>query len=280
MNTIAVIGAGVMGQGIAWTFARSNCNVVQITNSLNDENRKRIELSYKKLSRIDKIMGLSCDDYSVVLSRISLSTDISAATSAEFVIECVVEDVTVKKNVFISLLPYIKEGVALATNTSSLSITELSSVLQDYGKNLVGVHFFNPAPVMELVEIVGGINSDKNIIIKWQELIKNINKKSVIVEEYPGFIVNRLIMPMINEAVNLLDNGIASIKEIDMAMKLGANHPLGPLELADMIGIDVVYAILETLYNETGESRYKPAYTLKKMKLANRLGKKTKRGFY
>lgn len=280
MLKIAVIGSGQMGQGIAWTFAREGHEVMQYHHQYDEKKITKVCKFYNVLGRVDRKAGLVNDSIKEAIGRINHISDLNDVRECDYVIECVVEDIEVKKRIFSKIDEVVKKDTVLATNTSSLSITEISSCLNNLNDNVIGLHFFNPAPTMELVEIVKGLNTSSEVVEKCSLLVSSINKQAVIVEEYPGFIVNRLIMPMINEAVHLLDVRVASAKEIDMAMKLGANHPLGPLELADLIGIDVVYAILKTLYSETGEVRYKPAYTLKKMQLSNKLGRKVKSGFY
>lgn len=277
--TSVVIGAGTMGLGISYLLCR---HLGRVTIIVRDPSTKSDKLKYIqqlaiKDERRDKL--LDGDTAEELIKRISFATGYESVETADFIIEAVSENINVKLEVMRNIAKYSNSNAILATNTSSLSVTQLASVYP-YPENVVGMHFFNPATVMQLVEVIKGFNTSVTTLNFVSELAKKLDKSPIVVDEFPGFVVNRLLMPMINEAVNLLDCGVASLKDIDTAMKQGANHPLGPLELADLIGIDVVYAILETLYSETGEHRYKPSYTLKKMCLANQLGRKTKQGFY
>jgi 3-hydroxybutyryl-CoA dehydrogenase len=192
-------------------------------------------------------------------------------------VEAVKEDMQVKKALFAALSGICSKETLFATNTSSLSITELSAGMD---RQVIGMHFFNPAPVMELVEVIAGMNTPKDMIGEVMELARSLGKTPVLVHEAPGFVVNRILIPMINEAITVLYEGTASAADIDTAMKLGANHPIGPLSLADLIGNDVVLAVMETLARETGDSKYRPCPLLKKMVRAGLLGRKTSKGFF
>jgi len=278
-KTVAIIGSGTMGQGIAYLFAKFNWNVTVLVRDQNkieilDEKFKSLSLKEQKRNKLQPN-----DSAAALCERISYTDNINDFSGLELVVAAISEDVDIKMTLFKEIGKIASKDMIIASNTSSLSITELASVYP-YPENVVGLHFFNPAPVMKLVETIKGLNTSHETIERVNEIALELKKKPIVVEEFPGFVVNRLLMPMINEAVNLLDCGIAEAKDIDSAMKLGANHPLGPLELADFIGIDVVLAILETLYSETGEHRYKPSYTLKKMCLGNKLGRKVSEGFY
>ena len=275
---IGVLGAGTMGAGIAQTFAQSGYEVI-IRDLEESYLEKGIETVNKSLSRLVKKEKMTEDDKNIILSRISISTDVSSLKDADLVVEAASENMEIKKKIFAELDEVVKSDAIFATNTSSLSITEIASSTKR-AEQVIGMHFFNPVPMMKLVEVISGIATSeetKNCII---ELSEKVGKTPVVVEEAPGFVVNRILIPMINEAVGILAEGVASAEDIDNAMKLGANHPLGPLALADLIGNDVNLAIMETLYNETGDSKYRPHPLLRKMVRGNLLGRKTKRGFF
>ena len=275
---IFVLGAGTMGAGIAQTCAQAGCEVV-----LRDLEQSFVD---RGLSGIQKILekGVSKgkmteDEKDEVLSRISGTTELALAADADVVIEAAVENMDIKKKIFEELDAVCGENAILATNTSSLSITEIASATKRPG-NVVGMHFFNPVPVMKLVEVIKGIATSEETNEKIIELSKSIGKSPVQVEEAPGFVVNRILIPMINEAVGILADGVASAQDIDEAMKLGANHPIGPLALADLIGNDVNLAIMEVLYNEFGDSKYRPHPLLRKMVKGGLLGRKSGKGFH
>lgn len=275
---IGVLGAGTMGAGIAQTFAQNGYEVVirDLDESYLEKGMKSVE---KSLSRLVKKEKISEDDMNSIVSNITLSTDINSLADTDLIIEAAVENMEIKKKIFAELDAVVKEKAILATNTSSLSITEIASATKRPHK-VIGMHFFNPVPMMKLVEVIKGIatsDETKEVII---ELTSKVGKTPVVVEEAPGFVVNRILIPMINEAVGILAEGVASAEDIDNAMKLGANHPLGPLALADLIGNDVNLAIMETLYSETGDNKYRPHPLLKKMVRGNLLGRKTQQGFF
>lgn len=274
-----VVGAGTMGLGISYLLAKNNWQVTIVVRDLAKSAEKYAFL--ERLARKDeKRKKLNdADTATDLVERISFSDDYKSVNDARFVIEAVSENISVKLDVIKKISLYSTKNTILATNTSSLSVTHLASVYP-IPEQVVGVHFFNPATIMQLVEVIKGFNTSQSTLDFVFNLAKDLGKLPIVVDEYPGFVVNRLLMPMINEAVHLLDCGVATLEDIDTAMRQGANHPIGPLELADLIGLDVVYAILDTLYAETGEHRYKPSYTLKKMCLANKLGRKTNQGFY
>lgn len=274
-----VIGAGTMGLGICYLLSKNNGYVTVIVRDLAKEADKRafLERLAKKDEKRNKLND--GDTATDLMGRITFSDNYTSVGAAQFVIEAVSESIHVKLDIIKNIALHSTDTTIIATNTSSLSITELASIYP-VPERVVGVHFFNPATVMQLVEVIKGFNTSQSTLDFVLNLAKDLGKSPIVVDEYPGFVVNRLLMPMINEAVNLLDCGVATLEGIDTAMRQGANHPIGPLELADLIGIDVVYAILDTLYAETGEHRYKPSYTLKKMCLANKLGRKTNQGFY
>ncbi|MCH4888496.1 3-hydroxybutyryl-CoA dehydrogenase [Acidaminobacter sp. JC074] len=275
---IGVLGAGTMGAGIAQTFAQSGYEVV--IRDLEESYLEKGQLSIdKSLSRLVKKEKMTEDKKNEILSRISLSTDINSLKDADLVVEAAIENMEIKKKIFAELDEVTKPEAILATNTSSLSITEIASATKRPNQ-IIGMHFFNPVPMMKLVEVINGIATSDETKSTILELSEKVGKTPVVVEEAPGFVVNRILIPMINEAVGILAEGVASAEDIDNAMKLGANHPLGPLALADLIGNDVNLAIMETLYSETGDNKYRPHPLLKKMVRGNLLGRKTKQGFF
>lgn len=275
---IGVLGAGTMGAGIAQTFAQ--CGYEVIIRDLNEDalenGMKSIEKSLNRLVKKEKISDV---DSKNILEKIALSTELSSLSDVDLIVEAAVENMDIKKKIFAELDNVVQRDAIFATNTSSLSITEIASSTKRADK-VIGMHFFNPVPMMKLVEVIKGIATSDETKETIMELTKKINKTPVIVEEAPGFVVNRILIPMINEAVGILAEGVASAEDIDNAMKLGANHPLGPLALADLIGNDVNLAIMETLYSETGDNKYRPHPLLKKMVRGNLLGRKTQQGFF
>lgn len=278
MKKIFVIGAGTMGAGIAQVFASAGFDVVlkDIKDEFVEKGLAGIKKSYSRLVEKGKV---SAEDAEAVVARITGTTDSKAAAECDLVIEAAVENMAAKKAIFGELADICKDDVILASNTSSLSITELASSVKK-PENFIGMHFFNPAPVMKLVEVIRGIATAQSVVDAVKELSVKIGKEPVEVEEAPGFVVNRLLVPMINEAIGVLAEGVASAEDIDKAMKLGANHPMGPLALSDLIGNDVVLAIMEVLQRETGDPKYRPHPMLVKYVRAGYTGKKSGRGFY
>lgn len=277
---VAVIGAGTMGKGIVQILAQSNIvySLVWIGrdesschSSLEDLNSQWERMTNKKRLLAEDAKGYS--------EKISIAGGFEEISGCDLIIEAVAEDMSVKHEVFKVIAKHADARSVIATNTSSLSITELASITE-HPENVVGLHFFNPAPVMKLVEVIVGLSTSDETASWAFNFAKELGKEPVLVNEAPGFIVNRMLIPMINEAIGILAEGVATAEEIDKAMRFGANHPIGPLALADLIGNDVNLSIMETLHNETGDSKYRAHPLLRKMVRANRLGRKTGIGFY
>lgn len=275
---VYVIGTGTMGAGVVQAFAQANVPVVMKsrTQASLDKAVGKISKSLAKLVEKGKIEQAYMD---ATMANISTTTNYADFADADLVIEAASEDMNLKKEVFAELAKICKPETIFATNTSSLSITEIAACT-DRPAQFIGMHFFNPAPVMKLVEVIKGQMTSEETSDKIFELATAIGKTPVMVEEAPGFVVNRILIPMINEAVGIYAEGIASVEDIDSAMKLGANHPMGPLALGDLIGLDVCLAIMEVLYNEFADSKYRPHPLLKKMVRAGQLGRKSGQGFY
>lgn len=272
---IGVIGAGTMGSGIAQAFAQTEGYEVALCD-INEEfaanGKKKIAKGFEK--RIAK-GKMTQEDADKILAKITTGVK-DICGNCDLIIEAAIENMEIKKQTFKELDAICKADCIFATNTSSLSITEIGAG----ARPVVGMHFFNPAPVMKLVEVIAGLNTPKEMVDKVIEISEAIGKTPVQVEEGAGFVVNRILIPMINEAVGIYAEGIASVEGIDTAMKLGANHPMGPLALGDLIGLDVCLAIMQVLESETGDPKYRPHPLLRKMVRAGRLGQKTGRGFY
>ncbi|KHO61065.1 3-hydroxyacyl-CoA dehydrogenase [Thermoanaerobacter sp. YS13] len=278
MQKIFVVGAGTMGSGIAQVFAESGFDVI-----IRDVDIKFVErglgIIENNLKRSVEKGKITEEEKNKILERIKGTVDINEAKDADFVIEAAIENMEIKKQIFKELDNVCKEGTVLATNTSSLSITEIASSTKRPEK-VIGMHFFNPVPVMKLVEVIKGMKTSEETFNIVRELAQRLGKTPVEVNEAPGFVVNRILIPMINEAIGVLADGVASASDIDEAMKLGANHPIGPLALSDLIGNDVVLAIMDTLYSEFNDSKYRPHPLLRKMVRAGLLGRKTGKGFF
>ncbi|EKY28587.1 3-hydroxybutyryl-CoA dehydrogenase [Clostridium celatum] len=278
MEKIFVLGAGTMGAGIVQAFAQKGYQV--IVRDIKDEFVERgIAGINKGLSKQVAKGKMTEETKEDILSRISGTTDMSLAADCDLVVEAAIENMKIKKEIFAELDSICKPETILASNTSSLSITEVAPATKRPDK-VIGMHFFNPAPVMKLVEIIRGMATSQETFDAVKELSLAIGKEPVEVAEAPGFVVNRILIPMINEASFILQEGIASVEDIDTAMKFGANHPMGPLALGDLIGLDVCLAIMDVLYNETGDTKYRASSTLRKYVRAGWLGRKTGRGFY
>ena len=278
IKRIGVVGAGTMGNGIAHVSAMSGYDVVLV--DLNEDLVNRgIATITANLDRMVKKEKITEEDKKATLSRIAKGKSIKDVSDCQIVIEAVTEDVKIKKDVFKELDSVTSRDAILASNTSSISITELAAATTRPDK-VIGMHFMNPVPVMKLVEIVRGLQTSDSTYQVVFELAKMLGKTPVEVNDYPGFISNRVLMPMINEACWALMEGVGTKESIDTVMKLGMNHPMGPFELADLIGLDVCLAIMEVLYQGFSDSKYRPCPLLRNMVKAGYLGRKTKRGFY
>ena len=278
IKKVGIIGAGQMGNGIAHVIALAGYDVV-----LNDLKKEAVD---RALQTIDKNMsrqvskGMIADaDRDRALKHIGYAADFNALGDCDLVIEAATEDESVKRKIFTELCPFLKKDAILATNTSSISITRLASTT-DRPEHFIGMHFMNPVPLMELVELIRGIATEDDTFGVTKDFVQSLGKSTAVSEDFPAFIVNRILLPMINEAVYTLYEGVGTVESIDKAMKLGAHHPMGPLELADFIGLDTCLSVMQVLYEGLADSKYRPCPLLVKYVEAGWLGRKTKRGFY
>ncbi|WP_079514234.1 3-hydroxybutyryl-CoA dehydrogenase [Rossellomorea marisflavi] len=278
IQKVMVIGAGQMGSGIAQVCAQAGYDV-----TLNDLKGDFVERGLscigKNLARAVEKGRMSADEKDQVTGRLSSSTDLQDAKGVDLVIEAAVENMDIKKTIFAQLDEIAPEHTILATNTSSLPITEIAAAT-NRPQQVIGMHFMNPVPVMKLVEIIRGLATTDEVYASIEDMTNKLHKTPVEVEDFPGFVANRILMPMINEAVYTLYEGVASKEDIDSVMKLGMNHPMGPLTLADFIGLDTCLYIMETLHEGFGDDKYRPCPLLRKYVKAGWLGRKTGRGFY
>jgi 3-hydroxybutyryl-CoA dehydrogenase len=273
---VGIIGAGAMGSGIAQVFAQTEGYEVylcDINEELAAKGKEKIEKGFAKRVAAGKMEQAAAD---ATLAKITTGVK-TICTDAELIVEAALEVMEVKQTAFRELQAICPKDCIFATNTSSLSITEIGIGLD---RPMIGMHFFNPAPVMKLVEVIAGLHTPPELTKQIIAIAESIGKTPVEVKEAPGFVVNRILIPMINEAICVLEAGVASASDIDAAMKLGANHPMGPLALGDYIGLDIILAIMEVLQRETGDLKYRPAGLLKKMVRGGELGVKSGRGFF
>lgn len=275
MKKIGVIGAGTMGQGIANAFA-SNGYEVTVCDIKIEWAQGGIDKIAKKLDKLVSREKMTAEAADAVKANLKAG-EYQDLADADLIVEAVLEKMEVKKDLFTQLDEICKEGCIFGTNTSSLSITEIAKGIKH---DVIGMHFFNPADRMKLVEVISGINTPAAVKDTILEVSKSLGKTPVEVNEGPGFVVNRILIPMINEAAFILQEGIASAEDIDTAMKLGANHPMGPLTLGDLVGLDIVEAIMDVLYHETGDTKYRCCTLIRKMVRGGMLGQKSGKGFY
>lgn len=278
IQSVGVVGAGQMGNGIAHVFAVAGYDVL-LSDVSRDALDKAVALIDRNLDRQVSREKISAEDKAAAMGRIRTTMTIADLGQTDLVIEAATEREAVKHEIFAQLLPHLKPTAILTSNTSSISITRLAS-RTDRPEKFMGFHFMNPVPVMQLVELIRGIATDDETYQTLLAVVEKLGKTSATAEDFPAFIVNRILMPMINEAVYTLYEGVGSVKSIDLAMKLGTNHPMGPLELADFIGLDTCLAIMNVLHDGLADTKYRPCPLLTKYVEAGWLGRKTGRGFY
>ncbi len=278
IKTVGVVGAGQMGTGIAHVFALAGYDVL-LNDISEDALNKGVDLIDRNIERQVSKGKVPAEDKAAAMARIRTTTKLSDLGPSDLIIEAATERETVKQAIFEDLLPHIQPHTILTSNTSSISITRLAS-RTDRPERFMGFHFMNPVPVMQLVELIRGIATDEPTYTALHKVVKKLGKTAASAEDFPAFIVNRILMPMINEAVYTLYEGVGAVKSIDESLKLGANHPMGPLELADFIGLDTCLAIMNVLHDGLADTKYRPCPLLTKYVEAGWLGRKTDRGFY
>ncbi len=278
IERVGIVGAGQMGNGIAHVFALAGYDVL-MTDISQDALDVGVALIGRNLDRQVSRDLISADAKAAAMARISTTPTLTDLGQSDLIIEAATERETVKIAIFEDLVPHLKPQTILTSNTSSISITRLAA-RTDRPERFMGFHFMNPVPIMQLVELIRGIATDEPTFTACQEVVAQLGKTSTAAEDFPGFIVNRILMPMINEAIYTLYEGVGSVKSIDTSLKLGANHPMGPLELADFIGLDTCLAIMNVLHDGLADTKYRPCPLLTKYVEAGWLGRKTKRGFY
>jgi 3-hydroxybutyryl-CoA dehydrogenase len=278
IQSVGIIGAGQMGNGIAHVCALAGLSVTMVDIKAEALTRALATMGRNMDRQVSRTL-ITADQRDEALARVTTSTDIDALSDVDLVIEAATEKEDVKRAIFKDLVPHLKPSAMLASNTSSISITRLGATT-DRPEKFIGMHFMNPVPVMKLVEIIRGIATDEPTFQAVRALADKLGKSAAVAEDFPAFIVNRILVPMINEAVYALYEGVGSVSGIDVSMRLGANHPMGPLELADFIGLDTCLSIMQVLYEGLSDSKYRPCPLLVKYVEAGWLGRKTNRGFY
>jgi 3-hydroxybutyryl-CoA dehydrogenase len=278
IEKVGVIGAGAMGNGIAHVCALAHMDVTLVDINENQLS-KALDTIHHNMDRQIKRQLITDADRDAALARIQVSKDYDALKNSDIVIEAATEKEEIKKEIMKKVSPLLKPSAMIASNTSSISITRLAAAT-DRPSKFIGIHFMNPVPVMQLVELIRGLATDDETFNAAKGLAEKLGKTTATAEDFPAFIVNRILLPMINEAIYTLYEGVGSVDSIDTAMRLGANHPMGPLELADFIGLDVCLSVMQVLYEGLADSKYRPCPLLVKYVEAGWLGKKTKRGFY